>query len=130
LASCATATVHVSSRAPGGGVQLGTVLAQTGRRRECAGGQSCAATLSACAAGTWRLACAPAHERSRRPCAALAAGVLAARELPPGTVPQDAPLASPRRRRPTPNDDGNLACVIFYLCPSVFICGYNFVPLK
>jgi hypothetical protein len=50
------------------------------------GGQSCAATLSARAAGTWRVAKSTARERLRRPCAVLGGGVVAARPLPPRTV--------------------------------------------
>ena len=47
------------------------------------GGQSCAATLSARVAGTWRVDKPQAQKKFRRPYATLGAGVLAARELPP-----------------------------------------------
>src|SRR5580692_5425286 len=54
-----------------------------------AGGQSCAATLSACGAGTCRVATQLTYEDFRRPCAALGGGVLAARELPPAIAMTD-----------------------------------------
>ncbi len=73
----------VSGCTPKWGVRLDTVLNLTRQGVEFAGGHGCAATMSARAAGIWRVARSSAHERFRRPCASLGVGMVAARPLPP-----------------------------------------------